>query len=180
MNLHRCDLKHWRAPTWSWASLDAFVVFPFSSYYSISGEERERSSLLKTYMEIIEAKCTSSTLDPTGSVSDGFIILRGPVFDCSIRDGKLCRVSAYQDIPVDGELYLDRPEHALQRQVRIIRAAKFRRASSYSLFIGGSDSEYSLVLECMDPSMKRYRRLGVFVQRRGQESSGKQYPSSFK
>ncbi|RSL88935.1 hypothetical protein CEP51_001463 [Fusarium floridanum] len=175
------NLKHWRAPTWSWASLDAFIVFPLSGHSGISGEEPERNSLLKAYMEIIEAKCTTSTSDPTGSVSDGFIVLRGPVFDCSIRDGKLCRVSAHQDIcPVDGELYLDRPEHALQGQVRIIRGAKFRRASSHPPFVGGRDTEYSLVLECMDVSMKRYRRLGVFEQRRGQELSGKQYPSSFR
>ncbi|KAH6887644.1 heterokaryon incompatibility protein-domain-containing protein [Thelonectria olida] len=179
---YRPKLEHWRAPSWSWASVDAFVVFPLSSYYHISNEEPDKGSMLKSYMEIIDARCTPTTSDPTGQVSDGFVTLRGPAYDCLIRDGRLSSASADQGGPIDGEIHLDHPDHVPPQQVCIIRAATFKRMSSHPSLPGGIDTEYSLVLECIDASTKTYRRLGVFTQRRGQhikESPRKYHPNSF-
>lgn len=55
---------HYRAPSWSWASLDGFVDWPCIT----------RTGNMIT---IIEAHVTSVTSDATGQVKDGFIRLRG-------------------------------------------------------------------------------------------------------
>ncbi|CAM1502520.1 Fc.00g045040.m01.CDS01 [Cosmosporella sp. VM-42] len=162
-------MKSWRAPTWSWASVDAHIVFPLSSYYTSDSDEPDRGTLLESYIEILDARCTTATSDPTGQIRDGFIILSGPAFDCSIKRGDLFITVSDGDSAVEGKLYLDRPSTRPDQQLSClcIRSANFRRVRTS--MVKNDDVEYSLVLECLSAPEKRYRRLGVFIQSRGSQ-----------
>lgn len=73
----------YRAPSWSWASLDGPVQY-FAEHYQF---------VFHQDIEILEAKCTSSPLDPTGRVKAGHILLRGSLVPVKLevedrRDGR--------------------------------------------------------------------------------------------
>lgn len=55
----------WRAPTWSWASIDGAV-----SWYT-----RQKGVLETTYVQVLDANTTKYGYDPFGQVSSGFIRL---------------------------------------------------------------------------------------------------------
>lgn len=57
----------YRAPSWSWASIDGGVKY-FTEHYQFLFEEQ---------IVISEAKCEASPLDPTGRVKSGYIVLSG-------------------------------------------------------------------------------------------------------
>jgi hypothetical protein len=57
----------YRAPSWSWASIDSSVKY-FAEHYQFQFFEN---------VTIIEAKCDASPLDPTGRVNGGHILLSG-------------------------------------------------------------------------------------------------------
>jgi hypothetical protein len=59
----------YRAPSWSWASVDASVKY-FTEHYQFQFEED---------IAILEAKCDTSPLDPTGRVTGGHIALSGEI-----------------------------------------------------------------------------------------------------
>ncbi|OAL46641.1 HET-domain-containing protein [Pyrenochaeta sp. DS3sAY3a] len=61
----------YRAPSWSWASLDGIVQ---GEYYSISTPIAERN-----YANCIDVSVTLAGPDPTGEVSAGYIILEAPL-----------------------------------------------------------------------------------------------------
>jgi hypothetical protein len=62
----------YRAPTWSWFSLDPvygrFVVAEFLPHYD---------RLVKSRAKIIQAECTPAGQDPTGAIASGFVVLSG-------------------------------------------------------------------------------------------------------
>ena len=57
----------WRAPTWSWASVNSPVRFIDTSHG------------LEPCCEVKEAVCEAAGIDPTGEVAGGFLVLRGNV-----------------------------------------------------------------------------------------------------
>ncbi|KAF2489301.1 HET-domain-containing protein [Lophium mytilinum] len=59
----------YRAPSFSWASLDCEVIY--DTYGAFAKE------LLFT--EVVELRCTPAGLDPFGEVLDGYVILNGPL-----------------------------------------------------------------------------------------------------
>lgn len=59
--------KEWRAPTWSWASVDATIKFPFKDYAKV-----------QIHFEILEAHCKAATHDETGQVCRGSLTLKAP------------------------------------------------------------------------------------------------------
>ncbi len=64
----------YRAPSWSWASVDGAVKY-FTEHYQFRFEEE---------VVISEAKCDASSLDPTGRVRAGYIILSGRILPVRI------------------------------------------------------------------------------------------------
>jgi len=61
-----CDVvrpKEYRAPTWSWASIDSHILFNELSFKHIVAE-------------VIECQTTPSGVDPYGRVSGGFLKIR--------------------------------------------------------------------------------------------------------
>lgn len=59
--------KPYRAPSWSWASVDGTVIFERTFHY----EPSDRSC------KILEIRCTASTMDEFGQVRDGNLLLEG-------------------------------------------------------------------------------------------------------
>ncbi|KAF2093811.1 HET-domain-containing protein [Rhizodiscina lignyota] len=57
----------WRAPTWSWASIDGGIGY-FLESYQFSFEEQ---------LEILRVVCATGPFDPTGRISDAYIEVRG-------------------------------------------------------------------------------------------------------
>jgi len=91
---------HYRAPSWSWASLDGFVDWPCIT----------RTGNMIT---IIEAHVTSVTSDATGQVKDGFIRLRG----------HLCPAEVYlmkQSSRLNSDFELDHTSSSKRRLVSIL------------------------------------------------------------
>ncbi|RFN51739.1 het-domain-containing protein [Fusarium flagelliforme] len=69
--------KEYLAPSWSWASVVRGVEFPI-----------ERTiSRFEPAIAILEAKCHVPGLNPFGRVSDGYIKLRGKVFEAQRESG---------------------------------------------------------------------------------------------
>lgn len=69
--------QHYRAPTWSWASIDAGIVH--HHYEALE---------LEVMITVQEASVQCLTDDPTGQVSGGHISLRGMVLNAEYRKGK--------------------------------------------------------------------------------------------
>ncbi|KAI1392063.1 heterokaryon incompatibility protein-domain-containing protein [Hypoxylon trugodes] len=74
-------VKDYRAPTFSWVSIDCPIAF--------------RSPPLQTDIiietEVIDAQCTINGLNPFGRVSDGYALLKGPLVEVRISTRPLRR-----------------------------------------------------------------------------------------
>jgi hypothetical protein len=66
--------KKWRAPSWSWASIEGPVLF--SRPCNVAALEANTKSM-RHWVEIISAECVPSSLDPTGTVAAGNIVVKG-------------------------------------------------------------------------------------------------------
>jgi hypothetical protein len=78
--------KKWRAPSWSWASIEGPVLFD-RPYHVVASEANTES--MRHWVEIISAECTPSSLDPTGTVAAGSIVIKG--------SGRLARLKHAED-----------------------------------------------------------------------------------
>jgi hypothetical protein len=106
--------RRWRAPSWSWASLDGRIEYASSS---------ERDIWL---INVLDANCEPSGVDATGRVSSGFIVLLGFLepwevndlendiycFDCSDGNNECRRGNLLYCLPIRfynyyGREYLD-------------------------------------------------------------------------
>ncbi|UKZ83033.1 hypothetical protein TrVFT333_010834 [Trichoderma virens FT-333] len=65
--------KAWRAPTWSWAAVRGQVRF------------LDVGAGLKALCELEEVKCSFYQSDPTGELTDGYLLLRGCLISTSIQ-----------------------------------------------------------------------------------------------
>lgn len=70
----------WRAPSWSWASVDG----PIDYYVDLNSEAFTRS--IKDHALVREAKCTPAGPSLTGEVEDGFATLDGFLIPASFGD----------------------------------------------------------------------------------------------
>lgn len=66
----------WRAPTWSWASVDGLVFF------------HPKPQETHVYSRLLQASTTLSGPDSTGEVSAGFIVLSGPVISATMVEAQ--------------------------------------------------------------------------------------------
>jgi hypothetical protein len=67
--------KQYRAPSWSWTSVDGQVIMPSHAGYTSGPPE----------IEILEAVTEPLSLDPTGQVKRAFIRLLGPLMTFTMR-----------------------------------------------------------------------------------------------
>ncbi|XP_014560870.1 hypothetical protein COCVIDRAFT_34204 [Bipolaris victoriae FI3] len=71
---------NWRAPSFSWASLDVPVT-----YTLLDEEERET---FKSMVTIVDCKVTPTGLNPLGAISSASLTLRGPTISCMLSAKK--------------------------------------------------------------------------------------------
>ena len=79
--------KKWRAPSWSWASIEGPVVFPRPYNIAASGVITEG---LRYWAEIISAECTPSSLDPTGTVATASLVIKGSGYLARLEHREVC------------------------------------------------------------------------------------------
>lgn len=73
LNTSRKPRPEWRAPTWSWASVDGPVLL---LHYADGGSDQHIRNLVdKDYIQVLEAKTTPSGQDPFGPVDSGELVL---------------------------------------------------------------------------------------------------------
>lgn len=73
LGINRKPRPEWRAPTWSWASVDGPVLFPH--YADGASDQHIRNMVDKDYVQVLEAKTTPSGQDPFGPVDSGELVL---------------------------------------------------------------------------------------------------------
>ncbi|PVH75789.1 HET-domain-containing protein [Cadophora sp. DSE1049] len=88
----------YRAPSWSWASVDLKISYPF--WRTCESNECEM------YCTILDAQVTTHGLDPFGAVDDGFLKIKGRLLDIEARQIPERKASLpqwslhYQDIEI--------------------------------------------------------------------------------
>jgi hypothetical protein len=64
--------KEWRAPTWSWASIKYEISFKTAwNFHSLC--------------TVLSVECSSAGPDPTGQLTGGHMLLRGPLYSTTLR-----------------------------------------------------------------------------------------------
>ncbi len=72
---HVQRLTKWRAPSWSWTSINAPTL----------ACEKEDGSEKREYARYIEASVTPTSADPTGELSSGYLVLDAPVISARVK-----------------------------------------------------------------------------------------------
>lgn len=161
----------WRAPTWSWLSVDGKVVFGEHSQFELrrwsvkpyftrrghtSQEKSGRNEHM--YIRILDAETTPSGPDPFGPVSSGKLTIA-----CSnLIRGRLGHAAGPEDlagaIPFDSghgvfPVVIDCWEDALFKNERVV----------YLLpFLKGEYTLWGLVVQADESSRGQFRRVGCF------------------
>lgn len=73
----------YRAPSWSWASVDGII------YKQIGDLDRFRGEKHLTFSSVVNAECTPCGDDETGEVSYGAVTLKGPLAIAILFPGRL-------------------------------------------------------------------------------------------
>lgn len=67
--------EKWRAPTWSWASVDSSI-----STWGVTDEwDNKDKSRMDPFVEVLAVDCVAAGDDITGELSSGYAILRGSI-----------------------------------------------------------------------------------------------------
>ncbi|KAI1379041.1 heterokaryon incompatibility protein-domain-containing protein [Hypoxylon crocopeplum] len=74
-------VEEYRAPTWSWASVDCPIEF----------RSIPRNDDIEIEVTVVDAQCTVNGLNPFGRVSDGYVLLRGPLIQAQLSTRPLRR-----------------------------------------------------------------------------------------
>jgi hypothetical protein len=64
----------WRAPSWSWASVEGPIWFAMNHHIS---EAKPGAESVTCWVEFVSAECAPSSLDPTGAVAKGRLVVKG-------------------------------------------------------------------------------------------------------
>ena len=141
-------LRFWRAPTWSWVSVDGRVRMPYVKKQDCCAE-------------IIYAHCTPSGADPTGAVLEGSLVLKSRVIR-SLRSAKGIPLCTYHDRVGTQSVVLIHPDFSWAPA----KDAQPQLDSSCCLKIGTLDNgryfiEYFLILRAINEEGDTYERIGL-------------------
>ena len=142
----------WRAPSWSWVSVEANIYFHENGVYPRANPP-----------EILEAHCMALGLDPTGELESGHILISchllpailqyDPQSDGEIRYSLVLSLGGTPDdfaadyeLAEPGETYVGQGETIYVMYLSTIMEA-------------GSD--LNLVLRCVDKDLQKYERIGI-------------------
>ncbi|KAH8796605.1 heterokaryon incompatibility protein-domain-containing protein [Hyaloscypha finlandica] len=76
---HAVKASPYRAPSWSWASMDTSI--PGSSLLTESTFESKTSYPTTVLATVESVSCTSDSSDPTGRISAGYLVITGKILD---------------------------------------------------------------------------------------------------
>jgi hypothetical protein len=128
-------LPLWRAPSWSWASVDTEISFDF-------GRQPQ------AYCQVVDAKCVPDGVDTTGGVLSGYIVIRAPKIRGQLKLATLFLNTLVEFSPgCQAWVSLDYQEARLISDVYCIKAGP----------------EQGLVLHCVDEKKQTYERIGILI-----------------
>ncbi|KAI0914585.1 heterokaryon incompatibility protein-domain-containing protein [Ustulina deusta] len=155
----------WRAPTWSWASINGRV-----QYVSDSDEVKQN------FAEILDIECTPLAVDSTSELASATLVISSHLVAAVLRknlntNSAPSLLYRYTLETTDGESYGFQSDYTLPDDDHVGETV-------YCLWIScrGSDTSYwlcyCLVLRCVDAAQQIYERLGLaFIMRFPQHSS---------
>lgn len=180
----------WQAPSWSWASFNARVVFPCGYYYGGSSQ----NELLQIFFTVSDARTDLATSDLTGQVKGGSIMITGPTFEPRFVDTlslgnawedsfkeyrfRIAMSNSGQDINQEhrfdsqNQVKFDFPTNPLNRhgespmspgRIKCIRMARIRRSGSRI-----HEEEYSMMVEQVS-STTSFQRIGMVISQLSEE-----------
>jgi hypothetical protein len=148
----------WRAPSWSWASVDGPIMY--EQYLYCSGNQLPSSVI---FCEILQAECSNTSQSMTGAVTSGFISLRCSILPVSFRAGALSINKKDLDFRPDNRATLEDDAFLVLRMAH--------------LHIYNSD--YLLVVKPSDLHQKTFLRVGLaslYIGKPGARSDEVQWP----
>jgi hypothetical protein len=189
--------RKWRAPSWSWASVEGPILF--SKDYHISEAEAGAESVtclaeitdVTCLVEIISAECSTSPIDPMGSVATGRLVVKGSGRPACLKHRESCEgsdtrhftvkhtgmssIHVHSNFSVDGHeanVDYDLIKHGLMRSnsdMSVYCLCLAGMSSTQRTFrLGRGDYSlrpvyrtWSLLLHCVDG--KNFERIGFLV-----------------
>ncbi len=173
---HRLDPDVYRAPSFSWASVDTQIQFETDDEY---GKEDDGTILI----DVVEAKAVTTGLNPLGEVCDGWLVLRAPVVDgilvapeqeMAVIKLKVGRGGGFVDFCPDSlliEMGLSSSDSGDEAQSRTVRRARegevympFKtRITCLAVKCDTSGSISGIVLALSERVKGAYERMGYFT-----------------
>jgi hypothetical protein len=158
--------KRWRAPTWSWVSVDSAVNFEAEFKHMERGVCR-----MLPLCKILRAECTLVGPDTTGEISSGYIIISGHVipmqlqYGSNVPPGETPRFEIYAPEASEGFWFFpDYPLHnggdGFVKPGETVYCLKLA-TSNY----GGV---HALILRCLDTASQTYERIGFIPPQQAQ------------
>ncbi|PKS05607.1 hypothetical protein jhhlp_008125 [Lomentospora prolificans] len=135
-----------RAPSWSWASMDAPL-----SFQQIQGD--------RIVAKLINHEVKPSGKDKYGRVSSGFVVLHAPLLPLEARDLKAS--SDWIRDTFDKKHPLETPVQVSVGGETAAGFAAFDLERSFPCFALFLDSAYALVLEATSTQKQEFRRIGL-------------------
>jgi hypothetical protein len=169
-------------PSWSWAHSRFPVVFPFSRYYFAATDPR-LGMIEKTYIRLLDVEVFLATQDSTGALQGASLYVESIMFGACLWRGQGSLATDewqlsiddtthrfYSKHGVDTDLLLDGPIHVASGtgiigekvSVSCLRIALGKRIRASQV----QESEYAMIVQCINPKENTYRRLGMFIQLR--------------
>ncbi|KAF2689175.1 HET-domain-containing protein [Lentithecium fluviatile CBS 122367] len=73
------------APTWSWASVQLPICYPMESEQALFRQDPPSEATFLPAIDVLEAECGTSAINPTGPVTSGYIKVTGMLAPVQIR-----------------------------------------------------------------------------------------------
>lgn len=139
----------YRAPSWSWASLEGKVAYPFARWAS---EE-------KTISRILDMQCTVPGSNPYGKVTNGYLMIHGPLKRAFCDKSNTWK-------PSQMSLYRHRRSETgtVKEQFAFCMLDSKPMREGSEIWCLQISTGHGLVLAPVPPSNERYRRIGIFTQ----------------
>ncbi|PMD21795.1 HET-domain-containing protein [Hyaloscypha hepaticicola] len=130
----------WRAPSWSWASVDGPIMY--EHYLYCSGNRLPSSTV---FCEILQAECNTTSQSMTGSVTSGFISLRCSILPVSVQA---------ETLPIDNKVLDFRSDNRADLENDVLYAVQMAHIDMYN-------EEFFLVVKPSDLYQKTFLRVGL-------------------
>ena len=140
VSLPRPSELAWRAPSWSWASVDGPIMYHQFLYCSAN-----RFASPTVLCEVLQAECNTTSQSMTGSVTSGFISLRCSILPVSCQAGKLSLGNKILDF---------RSENRADLENDVLHVVRMAHLDIYNV-------ECCLVVKPSDLHQKTFLRVGL-------------------